>query len=97
MKLTSIIVHTTISRRTITIIQKNTRTRIRIGSITRNTVRVPNTGISQQLRSLGSKVPGPGLGQGHQTPGATAKVQATEVVEALKPAIAAVTEAVRMP
>jgi hypothetical protein len=95
MMSTSIIVNTTISRRTITIIPKNTRTRIRIGSITRNTVRVPNTGTSQQLRSMDSKVPGPGPGQGHQTPGATAKVQATEVVEALKPATAVVAEAVK--
>ena len=88
MRLTSIIVNTTILRRTITIVPNSTKTRVRIGSIVPNTGGMPSTGIRQRLRSMGSSVPGPEPGQPHPMHGATAVVQVKEGVEGLKRAIA---------
>jgi hypothetical protein len=97
MRSTSIIVGTTISRRTITIVPNSIKTRVRIGSITLNTARALNTRISQQLRSSDSSVGVPGPGQRLQTPAGTVVAQEREGAEDLKPATAAEAEAVRMP
>ena len=57
---------------------------------------MPNTRTRERLRNLGSRVPGPGPGQAHQTPGATAKVQVTEGVEGLKRATSPVVATVKV-
>jgi hypothetical protein len=97
MKSTSIIVGTTISRRTITIVPNSIKTRVRIGSITLNTARALNTGTSQQLRSLVNSVRVPGPGHLLQTPGGTIVAQGREGAQDLKPATEAVAGAVKMP
>ena len=88
MRLMSMLVNKTISRKTITIIPRNIRRlrtpRIRIGSITRSIGRVPSIRTRTRLRSMGSSVPGLEAGRPHPTHGVTAKVQVTEVVEELK-------------
>jgi hypothetical protein len=96
MRSTSITVPTTISRRITTIILKNTRTRVRIGSITRSTGGMPSTRIRQRLRSMGSSVQDLEAGQLPQTPGATAVVQVRKVAEGHKPATSVVGGAVRV-
>ena len=97
MRSTSIIVDRTISRRTTTIVPSSTKTRVRIGSITRNTGEVPNIPIRTRLRSMGSSVPGPGAEQPHRMRGALAVAQVQGVAAGLKPAISVVAEAVKMP
>ena len=47
-------------------------------------------------RSMGSRVPGPGPRQRHQTPGATVKVQATRAVENLRRATSVVAEVIKV-
>jgi hypothetical protein len=83
----------TISRRTTTIILRNTRrNRIRTGSITQKTAKVLNTRIRRRLRSMDSSVPGPGAGQPLQRPEGTAVVQVRKVVEGHKPATSVVVQ-----
>ena len=84
MRSTSTIANTTISRRTTTIVPNNTKTRVRIGSITPNTGGMPSTGIRQQPRSMDSRGRGPEAGRQPRTPGVTAVVPVKEVVEGLK-------------
>ena len=96
MRSTSITVPITISRRTITIVLKNTRTKARIGSITRNTGGMHSTGTRQPPRSTGSSVRAPGPGRLHPTPGVTAKVEVTEAVEELRRATSAVVVTARV-
>jgi len=96
MRSTSTIASTTISRRTTTIVLNNTKTGVRIGSITPSTGGMPSTGIRERLRSMGSNVPVPEPGRPHQTHGATAVVQVKEGAEGLKSAIAVVAEAAKV-
>ena len=51
---------------------------------------MPSTRIRQRLRSLGSSVRVPGVGQPLRTPEGTARAQVRKVVESLKPATAVV-------
>jgi hypothetical protein len=95
----SIIALKTISRRTITIILRNTRinraARVRIGSITRNTARAPSIRTRTQPRNTGSSVPGPEPELLQPTPGVMAKVQVGKVAENHKPVTSVVVQATK--
>ena len=93
MRSISMRVDKTISRRTTTIILKNTRrNRIRTGSITHRTGEVPNTRIRQRLRSMGSRARVQAPDQAPQRPEGTAVAQVEQVVESLKPATSVVAQ-----
>src|SRR5512139_3606455 len=97
MRSTLITVPTTISRRTTTIIPRNTKTRIRTGSTTRNTGGMRSTGTRQLPRSTGSSVPAPEAGRPHPTPGVMAVVPVTGAVEGPRRATSAVGVTARVP
>ena len=65
----------TISPGTTTTIPKNTRTEVRIGSITRNTGEMRSTVTRPLPRSMGSSAPDPGPGRLHCQPGVTIRAE----------------------
>ena len=90
-------VPTTISRRTTTIILKNTRrNRIRAGSIIRRIERVPSIRTRTRHRSTGNSVPGPGAGQPHLTHGVTAVAEGREAAQDLRPVTSVVAGTVKV-
>ena len=66
--------------------------RIRIGSITRNTARVPSTRTRERPRSMDSRVPGPGPRPTTSDARGYGRAQAREAVGGLKPATSVVAE-----